>query len=113
MLIERSTMSKLLTIIILLLPVLSPFSNSTGAARINRQSSINHFTISLLWPDGVLVPFAEYNEGKWLNPWPKPELFSQDEPNTVADLSKPWFAQNKKPSPTWYFWSSDGALHVL
>jgi len=101
-------------VVILLLLVLSVVAgNNAGAAVENRQTDVNDFTISLLWPDGVLVPFAEYHGGKWLNPWPKPELSSDDEPNTVADLSKPWFAQNKKPSPTWYFWSSDGALHVL
>jgi hypothetical protein len=106
-------MSKLLVTIILMLLFLSPVSHGTGALVVNSQAEIDHFTISLLWPDGVLVPFAEYQEGKWLNPWPKAEHSTEEEPNTIADLSKPWFAQNKKPSAKWYFWSSDGVLHVF
>lgn len=31
----------------------------------------NHFTISLLRSDGVLIPFAEYAQKQWVNPWPK------------------------------------------
>src|SRR4051794_25107093 len=81
----RIQMSKLLIIIILMLLVLAPVSQSTGVLVANSQVNIDHFTISLVWPDGVLVPFAEYQEGKWLNPWPKPEVSLEEEPNTVAD----------------------------
>jgi hypothetical protein len=98
---------------VFVLLVFSLVVSNSGAVVVRSQTNSNHFTISLFWPDGVLVPFAEYQKGKWLNPWPKPEPSTEEEPNTIADLSKPWFAQNKKPSAMWYFWSSDGVLHVL
>src|SRR5258705_242345 len=106
-------MKKLIVTIIFALLVLSPIVSNNGATVEKNQSRSNHFTISLFWPDGVLIPFAEYQEGKWLNPWPKSEQSTEEEPNTIADLSKPWFAQDKKPSAKWYFWSLDGVLHVL
>jgi hypothetical protein len=107
-------MRKHLTIValLLLLPALS-LAGKTGGGMVNSQPNANHFTVSLLFPDGSLLPFAEYSEGRWLNPWPKPDSFSDEEPNTVVNLSKPWFAQGKRPSATWYFWTPDGEPHVL
>jgi hypothetical protein len=73
----------------------------------------NHFTISLLRSDGVLIPFAEYAQKQWVNPWPKSADSSKDEPNTVADLSKPWFVRDGMNSSTWYFSSPGDGIHVL
>jgi hypothetical protein len=107
-------MRKRLTIVflLLLLPALS-LSGKTGGGVVNSQPDANHFTVSLLFPDGSLLPFAEYREGRWLNPWPRPDPSSDEEPNTVANLSKPWFAQGKRPSAAWYFWTPDGEPHAL
>lgn len=107
-------MRKRLTIVLLLLQLSTlSLASKTGSGVVNNQPDANHFTVSLLFPDGSLLPFAEYSEGRWLNPWPKPDSFSDEEPNTVADLSKPWFAQGKRPSVVWYFWTPDGEPHAL
>jgi hypothetical protein len=107
-------MRKRLTIVFLflLLPALS-LHGKTGGGVVNSLPDANHFTVSLLFPDGSLLPFAEYREGRWLNPWPKPESASDEEPNTVADLPQSWFTQSKGPSATWYYWSPDGGSHAL
>lgn len=106
-------MRKRLTIVfILLLPALS-LAGKTRGGMPNGRPDATHFKVSLLFPDGSLLPFAEYGEGRWLNPWPKPESYSAEEPNTVVNLSKPWFAQDKRPSSVWYFWTPDGEPHAL
>lgn len=96
----------------MLLPVLLLGADGGGGV-IKSRAEANHFTVGLLFPDGSLIPFAEYREGRWLNPWPKPESSSGEEPNTIADLPKPWFTQGGKPSTNWYFWSPDGERHAL
>ena len=77
------------------------------------QIRADHFTASLLRSDAVLVPFAEYRNGRWKNPWDKPKDFSDNEPNTLADLPEPWFANGRLPSPVWHFVSQRGKAHLL
>ena len=73
----------------------------------------DEFIASLVTSDGVLVPFAQYRRGHWENPWPKSADASEKEPNTLASLPKPWFAEGSVPSPTWYYWSPRGKNHFL
>jgi hypothetical protein len=61
----------------------------------------------------VLVPFAQYRDGRWKNPWAKPADSSEEEPNTLADLPEPWFAKGRLPSPLWHFFSRRGKAHLL
>jgi hypothetical protein len=68
-------------------------------------------TIAVLRDDGTLVPFAQYQQGNWLNPWPKPEGYYSS--NTIADLPKPWFSQSKALKATWYSWSTKGGAKPL
>ena len=77
------------------------------------QIRADHFTASMLRSDAVLVPFAEYRNGHWKNPWAKPKDFSEEEPNTLADLPEPWFANGRLPSPVWHFVSQRGKAHLL
>jgi hypothetical protein len=71
--------------------------------------------------DGTLVPFAQYSNGGWFNPWPKPRqvagsIYAESTEvvnNSLADLSEPWFTQCL-PLPTpWFFWSPEGTFTEL
>jgi hypothetical protein len=73
----------------------------------------DQFIASLITSDAVLVPFAQYRRGHWENPWPRSSDSSEKEPNTLADLPKPWFAEGRVPSPVWYFWSPRAKGHFL
>lgn len=77
------------------------------------QRNPNQVTISFVRSDGVVVPFAVYEKGKWLNPWLKSPDASAEEPNTIAGRSTAWFAQDRTLSSTWYFWSLGGAVETL
>src|ERR1700741_3278892 len=77
------------------------------------QIKADHFTASLLRSDSVLVPFAQRSNGRWINPWAKPTDFSEEEPNTLADLPEPWFAKGRLPSPLWHFLSRRGKAQLL
>jgi hypothetical protein len=81
----------------------------------------DRFMISMLRADGTLVPFAQYGNGGWWNPWPKlsgsaESIYAKEtEPtyHSLADLPEPWFKQCGKIPTNWYFWSPDGTLSVL
>jgi hypothetical protein len=52
----------------------------------------DQFIVGIFRPDGVIVPFAQYTNRKWINPWHRPQPDQQpDEPDTIADLSQPWY----------------------
>ncbi len=70
--------------------------------------------VGVLRPDGVIVPFAQYANRKWTNPWHSPQPDAQaDEPDTVADLPKPWYESLVKPSAEWYFTPSSGDTKII
>ena len=81
----------------------------------------SQFIVGILRADGMLIPFAQYCNGGWSNPWPPPHRYSESiygesaavKPHSLQDLPEPWFKQRGKVSRTWYFWSSAGALIVL
>lgn len=37
-----------------------------------QRDDTSQFIVSILRADGTLVPFAQYGNGGWWNPWPKP-----------------------------------------
>src|SRR5690242_4273833 len=86
---------------------------NSGTSRTHPQVTKDHFIASLVTSDAVLVPFAQYRQGHWENPWPKSSDSSANEPNTLASLPKPWFAEGRIPPPVWYFWSPRGKAHFL
>lgn len=79
------------------------------------------FMIGIIRADGSLVPFAQYGNGGWWNPWPQPRQPAQSIyaeraeviPHSLGDLPEPWFKQCGKMPTTWYFWSSVGTLTTL
>jgi len=72
-------------------------------------SSDDSFIVGIFRPDGVIVPFAHYSNRKWTNPWHAPQPSDQAaEPETIADLSKPWYESSLKPSSEWYLLLSSG-----
>lgn len=65
-------------------------------------SSDRTFILAVFRTDGVIVPFARYANLKWTNPWQNPSEGAQtDEPNTIADLAKPWYESFVKPPAEW------------
>lgn len=89
----------------------------TEAAR----DDASHFIVAILRADGTLVPFAQYGNGGWMNPWPKPRQTAEsiyaesteEIPHSLGDLPEPWFKQCGKVPKRWYFWSSAERRTVL
>jgi hypothetical protein len=79
-------------------------------ARVPAQTSRGDtLIVGVFRPDGVIVPFARYAKRKWTNPWHSPQPDAQpDEPDTIADLPKPWYESFVKPSVKWYLSPSTG-----
>ncbi len=75
------------------------------------------FLVAVLRADGALVPFAQYGNGGFYNPWPKPQpcrgCIDEIYPHSLGGLPQPWFVQGGRMPKRWYFRSSNGALTVL
>ena len=81
---------------------------------IQSQNTRSHrFTIGILRGDSLIVPFAEYRDGKWLTPWPKPDGFGDNQDNSLADLPSAWFDRNKGLSATWYYRAPSDVTTVM
>jgi hypothetical protein len=65
--------------------------------------------VAIFRDDGVIAPFAQYSNRRWRNPWPN--AYPQ-EPNTIADLSRPWYESHLKTPGRWHIWppSQQGTL---
>src|SRR5438445_1946667 len=90
-------------------------STSIGFAPAQKQkASDEKLIVGILRPDSVIIPFAQYANRKWSNPWHSAQPDDQaNEPDTIADLPKPWFDSFVKSSSEWYLWSSSGVATTL
>lgn len=93
--------------------------NKTHLPPMRHEAS--QFIAGILRGDGTLVPFAQYGNGGWSNPWPSPRrsaegIYAEDThvlPHSLGELPEPWFRQCGKIPEPWYFWSLAAAPAVL
>lgn len=89
--------------------------------RPDQRTEPRQFIASILRADGTLVPFAQYGNGGWTNPWPSPRrapasIYAEAPEELIAHslgLPEPWFVQCGKFPPTWYFRQATDTLRVL
>lgn len=87
----------------------------------SKRDDESQFIAGILRGDGTLVPFAQYGNGGWYNPWPNPRgsaesVYAEDTeviPHSLGELPEPWFRQCGKIPETWYFWSLAATPAVL
>lgn len=93
-----------------------------GSAFTADQDEPRQFIVSIVRADGTLLPFAQYANGGWMNPWPSPRrpaasIYDEEPeeviPHSLGNLPEPWFLQCGKIPPKWYFWSSPNSPQVL
>jgi hypothetical protein len=86
-----------------------------------KHDDSTQFIAAIVRGDGTLVPFAQYGNGGWFNPWPNSHqptesIYDEDRkliPNSLGELAEPWFTLCGKVPETWYFWSSMPTPQVL
>ena len=108
-------MKKILIVTLSLLALVPGYSVDKALVS-TKGNSTSRLMIGILRADGTLVPFAQYGNGGWWNPWPKPRLVaesiyaesSDSLEHSLADLSEPWFKQCGELPISWFFWSSAG-----
>jgi hypothetical protein len=105
---------------LLLLALVAGYEVRNGSMAAQSKNS-DQFIISVLRADGTLVPFAQYGNGGWWNPWPRPRqdaesIYSEKReaiPHSLGGLTEPWFKQCGKTPTTWYFWATADTPTVL
>ena len=101
-----------LVLVSVAVPLWSPIKLSSV-----EDPSPKSFLVAVLRADGVLVPFAQYGNWGFYNPWPKPQpcrgCTDEIYPHSLGQLPQPWFMQGGSMPKRWYFRSPNGALTVL
>jgi len=113
-------MNKILIVTLLLLALVAGYSVDKAPLSA-KDNSMSQFMVGILRADGTLVPFAQYGNGGWWNPWPKPRQVAESIyaersevlDHSLTDLSEPWFKQCGEIPISWFFWSSAGTSTEL
>jgi hypothetical protein len=84
---------------------------SRPASAQGRASSGEASTFAVLRRDGVIVPFASYDGGRWLNRWPEPGR-RLDIPISVEASPKSWWLRDL-PVSSWTAWPLQGDSRVI
>lgn len=104
------------TLALVLALIAGPPSSRTESSSAKDQNSAS-FLVAVLRADGTLVPFAQYGNGGFYNPWPKPQpcrgCTDEVQPHSLGELPQPWFVQGGRMPKRWYFRSPNGALTVV
>ncbi|MCA1616245.1 MAG: metal-dependent hydrolase [Acidobacteria bacterium] len=100
---NKSTTKKVLLVLLLGAPAtLAPFiagrANAPGQTRRARP-----ITVAVIRPDGVIVPFAQFKDGGWSNPWPKGPDEPAAESRSLPDAPADWFAPGGAHAPLWHY----------
>jgi hypothetical protein len=64
------------------------------------------FTLAVMRRDGLLVPFASYDNGHWYSRWPVPTT-DRDVPVSLSDVPANWWGI-EGPASVWTLWTPDG-----
>jgi hypothetical protein len=76
-----------------------------------RPSSGEVATVAVLRRDGIVVPFAGYEAGRWLNRWPEPGR-RVEIPISVDATPKSWWLKDR-PVAAWTAWPIQGESRVV
>ena len=76
-----------------------------------RSSSGEAATFAVLRRDGIVVPFASYEAGRWLNRWPEPGR-RLEIPISVDATPKSWWLKDR-PAAAWTAWPVQGESRVI
>jgi hypothetical protein len=89
----------------------TPGDRGRGEARQGRAPSGESCTFAVLRRDGVVVPFASYEAGRWQNRWPDPGR-RLDIPFSVDATPRSWWLRDR-PVGSWTAWPVQGGSRVV
>jgi hypothetical protein len=84
---------------------------TTGMSAQSRGSSAESCTFAVLRRDGIIVPFASYDAGRWSNRWPEPGR-RIDIPISLEATPKSWWLRDV-PVGSWTAWPVQGETRVV
>ena len=110
----------LLATILLSLVLIAGYAGNQTPVSAERDDT-NQFMVGIFRADGAVIPFAQYGNGGWWNPWPRPRDIAESiyaegtevVHHSLTDLPEPWFKQCGKTPTTWFFSPSDGTATLV
>lgn len=110
-------MLKILTTSLLVVLIANPLWSRVQVISSDEVESTS-FLVAVVKGDSTLLPFAEYGNGGFYNPWPRinkpcPGCTYEIGPHSLGGMPQPWFEQGGKAPHEWYFRLSNGSPAVL
>lgn len=91
-------------------------NSPTSSQILSHDQDLKPLQIGVLRSDGTIVPFAEYRNKIWWNPWPESTEFDINtgpEPRSIAGHPEPWFQTSVNTKHSWYFWPNSDTRKIL
>ena len=80
----------------------------TAAVVLSAADAKVRFALGVLRRDGILIPFAAYDDGDWSVPWPNsPRRIAR--PISLDDVPQKWWGPQEPEAP-WRAWVDDHEL---
>lgn len=83
----------------------------TAVAGAQRREE-RRYGVAVVRVDGTMVPFAEYDRGRWRRLWTGTERGGYQVPITLDDVDGDWWG-HVDPSSVWQLWARPGVSEVL
>ncbi len=101
----------------MLFPFLFSFFSFASSPQLSSPGPASQrIQVGVVRTDGSIVPFAEYRNNIWWNPWPETTELDVDHsltPRSLARHPEPWFQTCYNSTSSWYFWPSADNRRLL
>lgn len=77
-----------------------------------RARQERRYGLGVVRTDGTIVPFAQYDRGRWRDLWSATERGGYQLPITLADVDDDWWG-HVSPASTWQLWKPSAASQPL
>ncbi len=95
----------LLFVIVLFILLLPPINEKAYSA----DDSVR---FAILRADGILIPFAHYDNGKWNNTWPEPDTYGPEKLGSIEDIPNSYLGNSKPLQIKWHLIGSEKEVNI-
>lgn len=90
--------------------VLAPARSFAQRADSSTEAAARTYNVGIVRADGVLIPFAQFDQGTWRPFWTGvSHSFSPEIPLTLRDVDRDWW-RREPPALDWTLWRAEGPL---
>jgi hypothetical protein len=82
-----------------------------ASAAANPSAQSMRFAVAIVRPDGAIVPFAAYDDGRWERAWPEADN-AIERAGTIDGTKSIWRKRGQRVPRVWTVWPASGAPSI-